>query len=161
MTTEASSSAAAAGRPGPGHRRLEAFVGRWRTEGRTAAGPSGPAAEIAGEDRYEWLPGGFFLVHRVDVRVGGERVSAIEIIGYDPASGTYPMHWFDGQGGSGTYRASLRDGVWTFAGESERFTGSFGDGGGTLTGSWERVEDGAGWVPWMEVRLTKLSEPLP
>jgi len=41
---------------------------------------------ITGTDIYEWLPGGFFLLHRVDVVIGEQAVRAIELIGeYDPA----------------------------------------------------------------------------
>jgi len=41
---------------------------------------------ITGTDIYEWLPGGFFLLHHVDVVIGEQAVRAIELIGeYDPA----------------------------------------------------------------------------
>jgi hypothetical protein len=105
-------------------------------------------------DTYEWLPGGFFLLHRVDVRIGGERVEAVEIIGWDASTGTYFAHSFDSRGNVESMRASVEGGVWTFLGEAERFTGGFGDGGRTLSGTWER-RDGSRWLPWMDVRLTK------
>jgi hypothetical protein len=56
--------------PGPETRRLGALVGRWRSEGHVVGEPSVP---IEGTDIYEWLPGGFFLVHHVDVVVGTSR----------------------------------------------------------------------------------------
>ncbi len=108
--------------PDAEHKRLDDFVGRWHTEGETEADDTGPAVKIVGTDSYEWLPGGFFRVHRVDVLMGEKRVEALEIIGYDAASGTYPVHAFDSAGNAGTMRARVRDGVWTFAGESERAT---------------------------------------
>jgi hypothetical protein len=37
-------------------------------------------------DTYEWLPGGFFLLHRVDGLMGDEPVQAVEIIGYEASS---------------------------------------------------------------------------
>lgn len=62
-----------------------------RSEGVVLEGPSGPATRITGTDAYEWLPGGFFLLHHVDVHVGDEKVDAFEVIGgYDAATGTYP-----------------------------------------------------------------------
>lgn len=119
------------------------------------ASPSSPAARIEGVDTYEWLPGGFFLMHKIDARVGDEEIKGIEIIGYDASSQTYPTRSFDNKGNTGAYQASVRDGVWTFRGEAERFTGSFSDGGDTLTGAWERSSDGSKWLPWMHVILTK------
>ena len=144
-------------RPGPEHARLTPFVGRWTTSGQVLASDSIPALEIAGIDEYEWMPGGFFLLHRVDVRIGGERVQALEIIGRDAERGKYFMRSFDSQGGTAAMHASVRDGTWTFAGDAERFTGSFSDGGEMLSGRWERREGGQ-WLPWMDVRLTKAAE---
>lgn len=141
-------------RPGPEHAALAPFVGRWSTAGQVLASGSTPALEIVGIDEYEWLPGGFFLLHRVDVRIGGERVQALEIIGPDAGRGTYFMRSFDSQGGTAQMQATVRDGTWTFAGDAERFTGAFSDGGGTLSGRWER-RDGDDWLPWMDIRLTK------
>jgi hypothetical protein len=141
-------------RPGPEHERLASFVGRWKTAGQVLASGSAPALEIAGIDEYEWMPGGFFLLHRVDVRIGGERVQALEIIGWDAKRGRYFMRSFDSQGGTAEMHASVRDGTWTFDGDAERFTGAFSDGGETLSGRWER-RDGERWLPWMDVRLKK------
>jgi hypothetical protein len=146
---------AAQPRPGPEHQALTPFVGRWRTAGQVLASESAPALEIAGVDEYEWLHGGFFLLHRVDVRIGGAPARALEIIGYDAERGTYFMRSFDDQGNAGEMQASVGDdGTWRFTGDTERFAGAFGDGGATLSGRWERRE-GERWLPWMDVRLTK------
>lgn len=141
---------------------LDALVGRWRSRGRTVPGRAEPAIEIAGSDIYEWLAGGFFLVHHVDVRVGGEEVKVIEMIGpYDPASRTCPMRSFDNQGNFVTMRASVAgDGTWTFTGESERATLAIADDRRTMKATWERAddEDGSGrriWTDWMEMSFTK------
>lgn len=54
-------------------------------------------------DTYEWLPGGFFLIHRVDGRMGEAEVTAIEIIGFDASIQAYLTRSFDNQGNAGTY----------------------------------------------------------
>ncbi len=145
------------GGPGPEHRALEPFVGRWRTTGEVRPGAETPAIEIEGTDSYDWLPGGFFLLHRVDVRIGGQPAQALEVIGWDAGSGTYFMHAYDDHGNAGTMQMSVRDGVWSFVGDAERFTGGFSDGGRTLAGQWER-RNGADWLPWMDIRLTKSAD---
>jgi hypothetical protein len=134
--------------------KLEAFVGRWRTEGRVRAGPWGPEVPIAGTDGYEWLPGGFFLLHRADVSIGAERVEVFEVIGRDAAGEGWFMHAYDSRGSAGTMRATLSGETWTFQGDGERFTGGFGEDGRVLSGTWE-LRQGAEWVPWMDVRLTR------
>lgn len=83
--------------PSAAHALLDAFAGRWRTSGRMK-GPGGTLQEIMGYDTYEWLSGRHFLEHRVAVRIGGEPVHSLEIIGVDKTSGQYFMRSFDDRG---------------------------------------------------------------
>jgi hypothetical protein len=145
-------------RPGPEHERLAALVGTWKTEGRVKAGPWGSAAPIAAEDTYEWLDGGFFLIHRFDALVGTQDVKGIEVIGCDMGAGGYRGFSFDNQGAVDSFEASLVDGVWKTWGPLQRFTGRFSADGRTLSGEWERSEDGMSWSPWMDVTLTRKRE---
>jgi hypothetical protein len=55
------------------HERLAVLIGKWKTEGRTREMPDAPAATIDAVDTYEWLPGGFGLLHVVDATVGETR----------------------------------------------------------------------------------------
>lgn len=144
--------------PGPEHARLAPFAGVWRTSGQMLSDDGAPAAPFSGMDSYEWLPGGFFLLHRVDVDMGGTRVQALEVIGWNARRGTYVAHSYDSQGNTGEMDMILRDGTWTFLGDAERFTGAFSDDGATMSGRWERREDGR-WVPWMDVHLAKDGAP--
>jgi hypothetical protein len=67
--------------------RLHAIAGRWATDGHVVGDPS---VLIKGFHTYEVLPGGYFLVHHVEVTVGNQPVQAIEIIGErDPDSGGF------------------------------------------------------------------------
>lgn len=143
--------------PGTAYKHLDAFVGKWNTAGYAKASATRPAVEIRGTDSYEWLPGGFFLLHRVDVQMGSERNESIEVIGFDASSNTYPMHFFDNRGNTGTMRAKFNNGTWTFLSDALRFTGSFSEDGKTLSGRWEQSADGTTWTHWMDIRLTKSS----
>jgi Protein of unknown function (DUF1579) len=136
---------------------LHRFVGKWNTEGQTYASLNVPAVKVAFVDTYEWLSGGFFLVHRADGQMGNEALSSIEFIGYDASSQMYSCRSFDSRGNTDQFQAHLRDRTWTIEGESVRFTGMFGITGTTLTGTWERSIDGVNWLPWMDVKLTKVS----
>ena len=93
--------------PGPETRRLGALVGRWRSEGYIVGDARLP---ITGTDVYEWLPGGFFLVHHVDVVIGDQKVQAIEIIGeYDPATDSFTARAYDNLGNVTIMRARVDD----------------------------------------------------
>lgn len=141
--------------PAAENKLLDVFAGKWRTEGQTIANGASPAVTLNGLDTYEWLPGGYFLVHHVAVRMGNEDVSAIEIIGYDNATQTFPIRYFDNQGHTGLMNATVRDHTWTFTGEQERGIFTFSNDGNTLTGSWEHLNAVGEWVHWMDVKLTR------
>jgi hypothetical protein len=141
------------------HERLEALVGRWKTDGWTRETETIPAARIDAIDTYEWLPGRFALLHRVEARVGDQRVEGAEIIGYDPARRSYLTQYF-GSDGPNAYDATLseeEDGalVWRMHSETDRFTGTFSDDRTTITGHWEQLDEDSNWQPWMDITLTK------
>ncbi len=137
--------------------RLQLFVGKWNTEGETHASANAPAVKITGMDTYEWMSGKFFLFHRADRHIGDEALNTIEFIGYDASSQMYTCQYFDSRGNSDLLQANLRDHTWTIEGKSARFTGLFNSIGNTLTGTWEQSSDGLNWLPWMDVKLTKVS----
>jgi hypothetical protein len=138
--------------------RLEVLVGRWHTTGRVNPELSASGAEIDATDTYEWLPGGFGLLHTVDARVGDERVEGAEIIGYDPSREAYVTQYF-GTDGASSYEASLTeqggDLVWRMHSEKDRFTGVFDHDRTTITGHWELLGNDGSWRPWMDITLTK------
>jgi hypothetical protein len=137
--------------------RLEALVGRWKTEGWTTDAVGGQIDRVDAVDAYERLPGGG-LLHLVDARVGEVKVEGAEIIGYDPARGSYVTQYF-GTDGPAAYEASLREDeaglVWTMRSARDRFTGSFNDDLSVITGHWEALDDDSNWQPWMDITLTK------
>jgi len=134
--------------------RLDALLGRWKTEGHTTGDR---VDRIDAIDTYERLPGGA-LLHLVDARVGDLRVEGAEIIGYDPARGIYLTQHF-GSDGPSTYEASLfeDDGalVWTMRSDKDRFKGTFNDERNVITGHWDALDDDSSWQPWMDITLTK------
>jgi hypothetical protein len=142
--------------PTSAHTLMGALEGRWRTEGKTVVMKDSPSIAIAGTDTYEWLPGGFFMIHHVDVRMGQDEARTLEVIGYDVATNTYPTTFFDNQGNTGSYRATVNQGVWTFQGVADRATLTISNDGTTMQAHWERSDDGIQWQDWMFISLTRL-----
>jgi Protein of unknown function (DUF1579) len=137
--------------------RLEALIGRWNTEGRTTEASGGPRDRIDAVDTYERLPGGA-LLHLVDAQVGDRKVEGAELIGHDPARGSYVTHYF-GSDGASAYEANLveDDGklVWTMRSKTDRFTGTFSDERNVITGHWDALDADSNWQSWMDITLTK------
>ena len=136
--------------------RLSVFIGRWITEGETTGSAQAAPARILASDIYQWAPGGRFVMHPAYGRIGGVDVGGLEVIGYDSETGQYRTHFFDSQGNITRETLSCRDGVWTWQGAQVRCTGTFTDGGKTLTARHERSDDGEHWVPSMTVTIRKV-----
>jgi hypothetical protein len=155
--------APAAPSPTTQHKRLELFVGKWNVAGVQRESRVGPAAEISGTERFEWLEGGLFLIHHFHATVSGAPAACIEIIEYDASSETYPTHTYYNNGQRAEWRLAERDGAWTITGEwpmpggpmQVRCTVEFGDEGNTRTGKWESSSDGERWETFWDVRATR------
>lgn len=142
--------------PTAAHAMLGALEGHWRTEGRTVAAKDASSIQIAGTDTYAWLPGGFFMIHHADVRMGQDEAKTLEVIGYDVATNTYHTHFFDNLGHTGSYQATVHQDVWTFEGVTDRATLTISNQGNTMKADWERTDDGVHWQDWMHITLTRV-----
>ena len=87
--------------PGPAHRRMDVFISKWHAEGKSYADeqrtddPLASAVPWTSDESYEWLPGGFFILHRWDAMAGMRVFKGVEIIGYDVTEGGYFTRLFD------------------------------------------------------------------
>ncbi|RKH67064.1 DUF1579 family protein [Corallococcus llansteffanensis] len=144
-------------RLGPEHQRLEAFIGEWKSEGvlGEAAGPQARLKVIA-IGRYEWLPGGFFVLHRGEMRFGEDRLESTQIFGFDESTGRYWLRLFDSHGFAREYEGGERDGVWHFAGPHERVTMSFENANQQLAIHWEQSDDGVTWRLLCDLKGTRV-----
>jgi hypothetical protein len=141
--------------PGPEHSRLDVFIGKWILQGKTTAGEGAPSLAIRTSDTYEWMPGGFFVLHLAYGLIGNIPPGGTEIIGYEVGEEKYRSQFFDSQGNITTHELALEDGNWTWQGESTRCTVAFSEDGTTQTAHHERSNDGANWEPSMEVTVMK------
>lgn len=140
-------------------RAFETIVGRWRTSGTAFDEQGEPVAIIDGTDEYEWMPGGRWIVHRVDVRMGDDHVQALELIGeHDAVTDTYAMRAFDGSGAYGRMTANLNaDGSWTFLGDGMRSTLWPSKDKSSMTARWERQDESGSWIHWMDMRFVAMA----
>lgn len=119
--------------------QLDRLVGTWRV-----FDPSGADA-TSGQIAYEWLPGGFYLLHHVDL----QESQGMELIGYDAASQSLKAHYFEGNTGQLLeYTYALTGTTLTISFDkmdgqevSGQFVGTFSDND-TFSGRWEWEENG-------------------
>jgi hypothetical protein len=115
-------------------RALDRLVGTWTVTG---------GAE--GTVTYEWLPGRFFLLQRVELRQFGEPVTGIEVIGHlrpfgEEQSEDVRSRFYDSQGNTLDYVYELEGDTLTIwggeKGSPAYYRGEFTRDGSTLTGAW-------------------------
>ncbi len=127
---------------------LEPFrilIGEWNTVG---THPLVPDTTLHGRTSFESIEGGAFLVMRSEID-DPRFPRGVAIIGSDETMGLCVMLYFDDRGVSRHYDVSLRENTWTWwrntPGFSQRFTGTFIDGGRTIVGKGELSKDGSTW----------------
>ncbi len=126
--------------PNPALQPWSVLVGEWDTLGTHRLRPGIP---LHGHISIAWLEGGAFLIMHSATEEAGFP-SGISIIGSDDAAEACFELYFDERGVSRKYEAALRDNIWTrwrnAPGFSQRFTGTIGDNGDTISGVWELSE---------------------
>jgi len=142
------------------NKKLEVFAGKWHTLGEIY-----DAGQVTGKvnaiDTYEWLPGGYAMIHYADSSMGELKMHGIEIIGYDPSREAYFAPFFDDQGSVGWEEIRLKDNRWSWNGENvmgvryHRCMASFTDKD-TITARHEHSSDNQSWNKWMEITLRRM-----
>ena len=149
-------------KPSADHRLLEAFIGKWHAkgtsyaDGQRADDPLASGVAWTSDETYEWLPGGFFVLHRWDAMAGEREFKGTEIMGYDKAEGGHFTRFFDNAGNHPNYRAQVKENVWTFTEAVTRATVTVSDDGNNMKFHWQWRNDGSDWLPLCDRTATRI-----
>jgi hypothetical protein len=132
-------------------RALEPIVKKWRTSGRMFDADGAEVMRIEGTDEYEWMPGGQWVIHRVDVMMGDNHTQALELIGDPAEDGSFTMRAFDASGAFDTMTLTVRGRTFHTEGDGVRNTLTVADDGATMAVVWEQQTDDKSWFRWMEI----------
>ena len=89
-------------KPGPEHKKLGVFVGSWSVDGefKPGNGYGMPAGKVNVVERYQWMPGEFFLQMNRDGKGPGGEIKHMIIFGYDSVAKKYIGTWYELIGGA-------------------------------------------------------------
>ena len=79
-------------KPGPEHKAISAFAGKWSFEGKADDGPMGPGGPVTFTETCEMFEGGFALVCRSEGKDPMGPTKAISIMSYDPEKKAYTYY---------------------------------------------------------------------
>jgi len=149
-------------KPGPEHKRLGYFEGKWTTEGQQKENPFGPAGKFSSNDVCEWVLDGFFLKCTGDGKDPVGSMTNIGLLGYDAANKVYTYYGADsrgmGMGGEGT----LAGKAWTYT-SSMKMKGKVIKSRWVMTEAspaeytfkWEMADEKGKWMTLAEGKSTK------
>jgi hypothetical protein len=106
--------------PGPEHKKLEYFVGKWTTEGEMKASPMGPGGKISSTDNCEWFDGGFAVICRSDGKTPMGPSKSVGILGYSSEEKVYTYYGVDNSAMTMTSvpHGTVQGDTWTYTDES-------------------------------------------
>jgi len=137
------------------HEALAVLIGNWINEGHTIGTAEIPAVPILTSDVYEWVPGGFFVVHSAFGKIGDTSVGGVEIIGVDVEA--YASTFYDSFGNVHRSRLEIEGDLLRWTGDRTRCTVTLTDGGMTQVARHESSADGVNWTASMDVTLRKIA----
>lgn len=95
--------------PYPELKKLEPLVGKWKIKGDDG---------LEAVSHYEWMEGGFFLIHYFDLKQGDEHHKGVEYIGFDENTQTLRSRLMEINGGNFSYTYQLEgDTLWYWFGD--------------------------------------------
>ena len=136
---------------------LDVLVGEWTVH---ADIPDVPPGRVV----FEWALDGAFLIQRSEIPKS-VFPSSLSIIARNTAADGYTQHYFDSRGVVRVYRMDLREREWTLLRTepdftpldfAQRFQGTFAADGSSMSGRWERSDDGETWRSDFALSYTRI-----
>ena len=120
VTVAAQTQPPQAPKPGPEHKKLDYFVGKWTHTGEMKPGPMGPGGKASWTETCEWFEGRFAIVCRSDGKGPMGPMKGLGIMSYSPEEKVYTYVGTDSGGMTMTTvpKGTVSGDTWTFTDES-------------------------------------------
>ncbi|HEY6969346.1 MAG TPA: DUF1579 family protein [Candidatus Angelobacter sp.] len=100
--------------PAPELKKLDYFVGTWKSTGELKPGPMGPGGKFTSIERNEWMPGHFFLVTHGDSNGVIGHVIETAYFGYNAEDKNYTYDAFNSMGEAEHFKGNVEGDTWTW-----------------------------------------------
>ena len=153
-------------KPGPEHKKLGYFVGKWTTDGDMKPNPFMPGGKMTNQDTCEWFEGGFAVLCRSEGKGPMGPTKAFGILGYSAEEKVYIYYGLDNSPMAMTSvpRGTVQGGTWVYDDEA-KMGGKMVKSRYTIkeatptsyTFKWETLGEDGAWQTVMEGKSTKTS----
>ena len=106
-------------KPGPEHKRLGAFMGKWSGSGDVKPGPMGPGGKMTWTETCEWYAGGFAVVCNSNMKGAMGDGKGHSVLSYNAEEKTYVYFGIDSNGMVDTSKGNVQGKVWNWTGEGK------------------------------------------
>jgi hypothetical protein len=150
--------------PGPEHKRLGYFVGRWKGEAEVKQNPFLPAGKHTSSDDCEWFEGRFAVVCRNEAKTPMGPMKGLGLMTYSPEEKAYLYYGIDSSGMAmaAVSKGTVNGDTWVYMDESklgdkmvkQRFTiRELSPTSYSFT--WEMQGEDGSWMALLEGKQTK------
>jgi len=147
-------------KPGPEHKKLEYFVGKWTVENEFKANEFVRSGKTVGTATATLGPGGFYVENRVE----GDLGTTLDIMAYDSHAKVYTSYYANSFGLVGTGTGTVNGNTWTWMVE-DKFAGQDVKGRTTITilsptqytSKYEMADGKGGYTTIVEGKGTKVA----
>ncbi len=107
--------------PGPDHKRLGYFVGKWKTEANVQQNPYMPAGKHTSSETCEWYEGGFAVLCQSEGVTPAGRMKGLGLLSYSPEEKVYTYYGIDSSGMTMATiaKGTMENGTWTYTDEGK------------------------------------------
>jgi hypothetical protein len=155
-------------KPGPEVARLGYFIGTWKEVGTAHMGAmQGPEGKITTTTKYEWLPGGFFVVGHSDGMSSLGADHEMSVMGWNADKKMYTYNAYDNTGEADVAMGTVNGDTWSWTADNM--------GGAPMklrvtikevsktqyTFKMEASQDGTTWMTAIETTSTKVTAAAP
>ena len=145
-------------KPGPEHKKLEYFVGKWTVESEIKANKYMPAGKGVSTETCTLGPGGFYVERHAEGQLG----TSLGIIAYDSHLKVYTSYYASSVGFVGVATGTVNGNTWTWMVE-DKYAGKSIKGRTTITmlspteqtSKYEMADGKGGYTTMVEGKATK------
>lgn len=106
-------------KPGPEHKRLGYFVGKWTSTGDMKASVFGPAGKMTATETCKWFDGGFSVVCNSDGKGPMDAMKGLSLMSYNAEEKTYEYYEVNNIGMGELSRGTVKGDTWNWTSTSK------------------------------------------